>query len=98
MSCLMPSEQFFSNIIKSYISIDDDDVLFVLHQQVYLDFYRASSQSLGRHVTSLQLILIGSLYAPYLVLSREEQIPIFIVVGLTQDDHNKCYTTDTIQI
>ena len=47
---------------------------------------------------SLQLILIGSLYAPYLVLSREEQIPIFIVVGLTQDDHNKCYTTDTIQI
>ena len=59
--CLTTSEQFFNTMMRiSYIRWDDDD-LFVLDQQVLLDFYGASSlkqQPADRHVAPLGHIIL----------------------------------------
>jgi len=41
-----------------YIGCDDDYVHFVLNQHAELDFYSASWQSTGRHVTPLRHIIL----------------------------------------
>jgi predicted alpha/beta hydrolase len=60
--CLTTSEQFFNTMMRiSYIRWDDDDDLFVLDQQVLLDFYCASSlkqQPADRHVAPLGHIIL----------------------------------------
>jgi len=58
--CLMPTQQFFSNIMArfNYFSIDDDEIRFVLDQHAKLNlYYRASS--LKQHSVDTHVALLG---------------------------------------
>ena len=72
--CLTPIHHFSAISWREQVNFqrDDDEVCFVLSQQVELDFYSASSpkqQSAGRHVAPLgHIILIPS--QPVFALSQ----------------------------
>jgi hypothetical protein len=61
--CLTPTHQFFSYIMAKKVNFqwDDDEVLFVIDQHAYLDFYSAScleQQSADKHVAPLGHIIL----------------------------------------